>query len=158
MVAGKALSEEMTSYHILHDGQEPDMKPSGERAFWGKREARAKTPGQEGAWHVAETVIRSVSRPVKETGKVGEPVGETPLSLDRNLKALPRGSLMEVYLKSSRAHGWRLDCRERSREANEGLLSGVWGGDHAVLYRGVGEVLKMEPAGLADGWTAKRRK
>lgn len=109
------------------------MKPSGESAFWGKGEARAKPPGQEGAWHVAETVIRSVSRPVKETGKVGEPVGETPLSLDGNLKALARGSMMEVYLKSSLAHGRRLDCREGSRKANEGFFSGVWGGDRTVL-------------------------
>lgn len=109
------------------------MKPSGERAFWGKGGARAKTLGQEGAWHVAETVIRSVSWPVKETGKVGEPVGETPLSLDRTLKALARGSMMEVYLKSSLDHGQRLDCREGSRKANEGLLSGVWGGHHTVL-------------------------
>lgn len=71
---------------------------------------------------MAETVIRSVSRPVKETGKVGEAVGETPLSLDGNLKALARGSMMEVYLKSSLAHGQRLDCREGSRKATEGFF------------------------------------
>lgn len=48
-VIRKGLSEEGTSERILSDGQEPDIKPSGETAFWTKKSSESKNADAGGS-------------------------------------------------------------------------------------------------------------
>lgn len=57
---------------------------------------------------------------------------------------------------------WSETRLQESKKVIEGLISGVWE-DHVIMVqscsRGVGKsILKVEPAGLADGWNAKHYK
>lgn len=118
-VVRRGLSEEVTSEQILSDGQEPDIKPSGE-SFLGKRAARARMLVQEEAWHGAETVMRSASHPMKRQERVehgGE--WETPISLDEESEGFSwgEGDVDGHYLAFSLAGNWRLVCRVAGRPA-----------------------------------------
>lgn len=70
-VIRKGLSEEGTSERILSDGQEPDIKPSGETAFWTKKSSESKNADAGGslAWgRNSDEVSLAAS---EETGKGG---------------------------------------------------------------------------------------
>ena len=58
---------------------------------------------------------------------------------------------------------WSEARLQESKNVSEGLISGVWEGDHVIMVqscsRGVGKsILKVEPTGLADGQNAKHYK